>query len=120
MRSTASRLITGNAPGCPINTGQTLTLGCFSRGSLRHPQNILCLVLSSAWTSKPITGSYSIPLYYKCFLARINGLYIKYTYMLSYNDLKKGTLFMLDAQPYEVLEYNFVRMQQRRPTAQTK
>ena len=27
---------------------------------------------------------------------------------------------MLDAQPYEVLEYNFVRMQQRRPTAQTK
>ncbi len=40
--------------------------------------------------------------------------------MLSYNDLKKGTLFVWEDQPYEVLEYNFVRMQQRRPTAQTK
>lgn len=40
--------------------------------------------------------------------------------MLSYNDLKKGTLFIWDGEPYEVLEYNFVRMQQRRPTAQTK
>jgi len=40
--------------------------------------------------------------------------------MLSYNDLKKGTLFMWSGEAYEVLEYNFVRMQQRRPTAQTK
>lgn len=40
--------------------------------------------------------------------------------MLSYNDLKKGTLFFWNDEPYEVLEYNFVRMQQRRPTAQTK
>lgn len=40
--------------------------------------------------------------------------------MLSYNDLKKGTLFFWNDEPYEVLEYNFVRMQQRRPSAQTK
>lgn len=40
--------------------------------------------------------------------------------MLSYNELKKGTLFIWNGEPYEVLEYNFVRMQQRRPSAQTK
>ena len=40
--------------------------------------------------------------------------------MIAYNDLKKGTLFMWNGEPYEVLEYNFVRMQQRRPSAQTK
>jgi elongation factor P len=40
--------------------------------------------------------------------------------MLSYNDLKKGTLFVWSGEPYEVLEYNFSRMQQRKPVAQTK
>ena len=40
--------------------------------------------------------------------------------MLAYNELKKGTLFIWNGEPYEVLEYNFVRMQQRRPSAQTK
>jgi elongation factor P len=40
--------------------------------------------------------------------------------MLSYNDLKKGTLFIWNNEPYEVLEYNFSRMQQRKPVAQTK
>ena len=40
--------------------------------------------------------------------------------MLSYNDLKKGTLFVWNGEPHEVLEYNSVRMQQRRPSAQTK
>jgi elongation factor P len=40
--------------------------------------------------------------------------------MLSYNDLKPGTIFILDDQPYEVLEFNFLRMQQRKPVAQTK
>ena len=40
--------------------------------------------------------------------------------MLNYNDLKKGTLFIWNGEPHEVLEYNFVRMQQRRPSAQTK
>ena len=41
-------------------------------------------------------------------------------FMISYNELKKGTLFIWNNEPYEVLEYNFVRMQQRRPSAQTK
>lgn len=40
--------------------------------------------------------------------------------MLSYTDLTKGTIFVMDNEPYEVLEYAFLRMQQRRPTAQTK
>ena len=40
--------------------------------------------------------------------------------MISYNELKKGTLFVWNGEPYEVLEYNFVRMQQRRPSVQTK
>jgi elongation factor P len=40
--------------------------------------------------------------------------------MLSYNELKKGTLFVLEDQPYEVMEYEFLRMQQRKPVAKTK
>jgi elongation factor P len=40
--------------------------------------------------------------------------------MLSYTDLTKGVLFVLDGQPYEVLEANFVRMQQRKAVAQTR
>jgi elongation factor P len=40
--------------------------------------------------------------------------------MLSYTDLQKGTAFILDGEPYEVLEYNFLRMQQRKPVVQTK
>lgn len=40
--------------------------------------------------------------------------------MLTYNDLKKGVLFELDGEPYEVLEYEFLRMQQRKPVAKTK
>ncbi len=40
--------------------------------------------------------------------------------MLNYNDLRTGTFFILDGQPYEVLEFNFLRMQQRKPVAQTK
>lgn len=40
--------------------------------------------------------------------------------MLSYNELKVGTLFTKDGEPYEVLEYAFVRMQQRKPVAQLK
>lgn len=40
--------------------------------------------------------------------------------MLSYNELKKGTIFILDKEPWEVLEYNFLRMQQRKPVAATK
>lgn len=40
--------------------------------------------------------------------------------MLTYNDLKVGTLFVKDGAPYKVLEYAFVRMQQRKPVAQLK
>ncbi|OGG39587.1 hypothetical protein A2116_01475 [Candidatus Jorgensenbacteria bacterium GWA1_49_17] len=40
--------------------------------------------------------------------------------MLSYNELKIGMLFVKDGEPYEVLEYAFVRMQQRKPVAQLK
>lgn len=40
--------------------------------------------------------------------------------MLSYTDLKKGTLFILDGEPYIVLGTDFVRMQQRKPVVQAK
>lgn len=40
--------------------------------------------------------------------------------MLTYTDLTKGTIFILDGEPYEVLEYAFLRMQQRKPVVQTK
>lgn len=39
---------------------------------------------------------------------------------LSYNELKAGAVFIKDGAPYEVLEYQFVRMQQRKPVAQLK
>jgi elongation factor P len=40
--------------------------------------------------------------------------------MLNYNELKPGSYIILDGQPYVVLEFNFLRMQQRKPTVQTK
>ena len=40
--------------------------------------------------------------------------------MLSYTELTKGTLFVLEGQPYEVIEMNFLRMQQRKATVNTK
>ena len=40
--------------------------------------------------------------------------------MLNYNELKPGTFFILEGEPYEVLEFGFLRMQQRKPVAQTK
>ncbi|MFH1161838.1 MAG: hypothetical protein V1696_00985 [Candidatus Jorgensenbacteria bacterium] len=42
--------------------------------------------------------------------------------MLSYNELKAGTIFTKneDPDPYEVLEYAFIRMQQRKPVTQLK
>ena len=40
--------------------------------------------------------------------------------MLSYNELKPGTFIILDDKPWEVLEYEFLRMQQRKPVAKTK
>lgn len=40
--------------------------------------------------------------------------------MINYNDLKPGVVFILDNEPYQVIEFNFMRMQQRKPVAQTK
>lgn len=40
--------------------------------------------------------------------------------MLSYTDLKKGIVFVYNGEPYEVLEANFLRMQQRKAVVQTK
>ena len=40
--------------------------------------------------------------------------------MLSYNELKPGNFFILNGQPFEVLESEFLRMQQRKPVMKTK
>ena len=40
--------------------------------------------------------------------------------MLSYTDLTKGVMFVMDGNPYEVLESHFLRMQQRKAVVQTK
>jgi len=40
--------------------------------------------------------------------------------MLSYNDLKEGTIFVYEGAPYEVISFSFLRMQQRKPVAQTE
>jgi len=40
--------------------------------------------------------------------------------MLTYTDLKKGTLFIMDNDPYEVIDSNFSRMQQRKAVVQAK
>lgn len=40
--------------------------------------------------------------------------------MLTMNDLKVGTYIEYDGAPYEVLEANHVKMQQRRPVMQTR
>lgn len=40
--------------------------------------------------------------------------------MLDYSELKPGVCFTLDGQPYVVTEFNFMRMQMRKPVAQTK
>src|SRR5437868_5177272 len=40
--------------------------------------------------------------------------------MLSYTELTKGTLFVYEGQPYEVVSSGFLRMQQRKAVMQTK
>lgn len=40
--------------------------------------------------------------------------------MLAYTELKKGTVFIYEKDPYEVIESNFLRMQQRKAVVQTK
>lgn len=42
------------------------------------------------------------------------------TFMLNYNDLKPGTFMVFEGQPYVVVEFHFLRMQQRKPVVQTK
>jgi len=39
---------------------------------------------------------------------------------LAYTDLVKGTLFIMDGAPYEVVDMHFLRMQQRKATVQTR
>ncbi len=39
---------------------------------------------------------------------------------LSYTDLTKGVLFVMDGMPYEVVDMHFLRMQQRKAVVQTK
>lgn len=39
---------------------------------------------------------------------------------LAYNELKPGTFIILDDEPWEVLDFAFLRMQQRKPVAKTK
>lgn len=38
----------------------------------------------------------------------------------SYNELKPGTFIIFEGQPYEVLEFAFLRMQQRKPVSKTR
>ncbi len=40
--------------------------------------------------------------------------------MINYKDLKPGIIFVKDGAPWKVLDYNFVRMQQRKPVVQLK
>lgn len=39
---------------------------------------------------------------------------------ISYTDLKKGLIVVIDGAPCEIMEANFLRMQQRKATVQTK
>lgn len=39
---------------------------------------------------------------------------------LAYTDLRKGVLFIYEGAPYEVIESNFLRMQQRKAVVQTR
>jgi hypothetical protein len=55
--STPVALTTGSAPGMPRQTGQVWVFGS-APSAVEQPQNILVLVPSSTWTSRPMTGSY--------------------------------------------------------------
>ena len=52
--------------------------------------------------------------------SQVRSLPSAYFHMLSYNELKSGTFIILDGQPHEVLVFEFLRMQQRKPVAKTK
>ncbi len=40
--------------------------------------------------------------------------------MLKYTDLKKGVVFIMEGHPYEVLEYNFLKLHRGKPVVQAK
>jgi elongation factor P len=40
--------------------------------------------------------------------------------MIAYTDLTKGILFVMDGQPWEVMDSHFLRMQQRKAVVQTR
>lgn len=40
--------------------------------------------------------------------------------MLSYNEIKPGKYIVFEGQPYVVMDFRFLRMQQRKPVVQTK
>lgn len=40
--------------------------------------------------------------------------------MLEYNELKPGAYFIYEGQPYVAVQFDFLRMQQRKPVAQVK
>lgn len=40
--------------------------------------------------------------------------------MIPYNELRSGVTFIFNGEPYQVLESNFMRKQQRKPVMQTK
>ena len=54
--SIAIRFTTGSEPGRPRQTGQTWLFGSAPK-TVGQPQNILVLVPSSTWVSRPISGS---------------------------------------------------------------
>ena len=51
---------------------------------------------------------------------RVGFLCVIMRSMLSYTDLKKGAMFVMNGEPWEVLEAHFLRMQQRKAVVQTK
>lgn len=53
--SIAFALTTDSAPGSPRHTGQVWVLGS-APNPVAQPQNIFVAVLSSMWTSRPMTG----------------------------------------------------------------
>src|SRR5512134_2109653 len=62
--STARWLTTGRVPGIPVQTGHTAVFGgAETESTTAQLQNIFDRVRSSAWTSRPMTGSYSIVIF---------------------------------------------------------
>src|SRR5690606_39485770 len=59
--STACRLTTGSVPGCTVQTSHTTVFGSADvLSTTGQAQNILDSVSSSSWTSRQMTGSYSV------------------------------------------------------------